>query len=189
MFTGIVEEVATITKITKEQTLTKISVESSLAFKEANVSDSVSINGVCLTLVQKKKNLLSFEAINPTLKTTNLKNIKKGDKVNLEQALIPTKRLGGHFVLGHVDTTLKIRRITSFGKYWQIEIEYGSPFKKFLIKNGSIAIEGISLTIKQVNISTFTLDVIPFTFNNTNLKFKRCGSLVNVEFDYLLKRN
>jgi len=189
MFTGIIEEIGIVKSLAKSETLTKIGIEARDIFAQSAISDSVCVNGVCLTLVDKSKNILFFEAIDPTLKSTNLKKLKKGDKVNLEQALRPTKRLGGHFVLGHVDTELKLRRITAFGKYWQIEIEYPSTCKKFLIGNGSIAIEGISLTIKKVNISTFTLDVIPFTFDNTNLKFKRAGSKINVEFDYLLKRN
>ncbi|UCG34807.1 MAG: riboflavin synthase [Candidatus Omnitrophota bacterium] len=188
MFTGIVKEVATITKITKTASVTKLGVSAPLVFSETKVSDSVSVNGTCLTLTAKEKGVLFFDVVSATLSKTNLKRAKKGDFLNLEPALKVGERLGGHFVLGHIDGEVKLRRIIRKGDYWQLEVEYLSSFKKFLVENGSLALEGISLTIKKVFPRFFTSDIIPFTYQNTNLKYKKSGDWLNIEFDYLLKK-
>jgi riboflavin synthase len=188
MFTGIIKEVEKVDRISRAGSLIKLGIKSTIISKDANPSDSIAVNGVCLTLRRKEKDLLFFEAISPTLANTNLKRFKKGNFVNLEPALKVGERLGGHFVLGHVDAEAKVRRILPKGNYWQLEIEAPSQFRKFLLENGSITIEGISLTVKKVLPRTFTVDIVPFTYDNTNLKYKRIGDWINLEFDYLLKQ-
>ena len=188
MFTGIVKEIGRVVKITRSGSLTKIGIESRIVSKDAETSDSICVNGVCLTLTDKEKDFLYFDAIASTLKNTNFKHLKKGNLVNLEPALTLGDKLGGHFVLGHVDAEVKLRRIISKGNHWQLEIELPSVFRKFILENGSITIEGISLTIKKVLLRSFYLDIVPFTYDNTNLKYKRAGDWINVEFDYLLKQ-
>ena len=188
MFTGIVKEIGKVSQLSKVNALIKLAVKSCVISKDANPSDSIAINGVCLTLVEKKKDLLFFEAISSTLKNTNIKRLKKGDYVNLEPALSLGEKVGGHFVLGHVDAELKLRRAIKRPDFWELKIELPAGFRKFIVPNGSIAIEGVSLTIKKVLPKIFTVNIIPFTYGNTTLKYKKGGSFLNIEFDYLLKQ-
>ena len=188
MFTGIVKEIGKVKKITKNASSIKLEINSEIILGETNPSDSISINGTCLTLSSKNKNCFSFDVISSTLKNTNLKRLKKGDYVNLEPALSLGGKVGGHFVLGHIDTELKLRRLIKKSGHWQLEIDLPSAFRKNVLANGSIAIEGISLTIKQILPRTFTVDIVPFTHDNTTIKYKRTGEFLNIEFDYLLKQ-
>jgi riboflavin synthase len=187
MFTGIVRELGTVEKISKSSTLTKIGINSKAVFKEAAVSDSISVDGVCLTLTDKKNSILYFDAVKPTVEKTNLKRLKVRDFVNLEPALEIGDKLGGHFVSGHIDCETKIKKIIKKNNYWQLEINLPVNFRKYVVDNGSVSLNGISLTVKKVTPRFFTVDIIPFTYENTSLKYKRIGSWVNVEFDYLLK--
>ena len=166
----------------------KLGIKSSLVYKDAQVSDSIALDGTCLTLTSREKDLLLFDVIPSTLAKSNLKRLKKGDFVNLEPALKSDDKIGGHFVLGHVDSEVKLRRIVKYSSYWQLEIELPSSFRKFIVENGSVALEGISLTVKKILPRYFTLDIVPFTRDNTNLKYKKPGDWLNIEFDYLLKR-
>lgn len=188
MFTGIVREIGKVKKIAKSGSSIKLEIESIVILREANISDSISVNGVCLTLSSKDKSTLSFDAISSTLKNTNLKRLKKGEYVNLEPALSLGEKVGGHFVLGHIDSELKLRRLIKKSGHWQLEIDLPSMFRKNILINGSIAIEGISLTIKKVLPRTFAVDLVPFTYENTTIRYKRIGNFLNIEFDYLLKK-
>jgi len=188
MFTGIVKEIGRVKKITRGRSSINLGIESSIVLNEANLSDSISVNGVCLTLSSKDKNSFSFDAISSTLKSTNLKRLKKGDYVNLEPALSLGEKVGGHFVLGHIDTELKLRRLIKKSGHWQLEIDLPSMFRKNVLANGSIAIEGISLTIKKLLPRTFTADIVPVTYEHTTIRYKRIGDFLNIEFDYLLKQ-
>jgi len=188
MFTGITKEIGKVFSIQKEKNSVKISVSSNIVVKTAEISDSIAINGVCLTLVSKKNNLLVFDAVSSTLVTTNLKRAKRGDAINLEPALKVGDKLGGHFVLGHVDVELKLKRAIKKSNCLNIEIDLPARFRKSILENGSITIDGVSLTIKKILPKTFTLDIIPFTYENTTLKYKKTSDWVNVEFDYLLKK-
>ena len=188
MFTGIIQEIGCVEKIARGNSLITFGIKSFLVSKEAKISDSIAVNGVCLTLVNKDKDVLFFETVPSTLENTNLKRLKKGDCVNIESALAIGDKLGGHFVLGHVDIELKLRRIIKKTSHWYLEIDLPPQFKKFVIANGSVTVEGISLTIKKVLPRSFTLDIVPFTYNNTVLKNRRIGAWLNLEFDYLLKQ-
>ena len=173
MFTGIVKEVGKIGKVSRAGSLIRFEIKSMDILKDAEVSDSISVNGVCLTLIYKKENSLSFEAMPSTLKNTNLKRLKKGDFVNLEPALSVGDKLGGHFVLGHVDAEVKFKKIIANNGYWRLEINLPLMFRKSVVVNGSIAIEGISLTVKKISAGGLTVDMVPFTYNNTNMKHKK----------------
>jgi len=188
MFTGIIREIGKVSKITKSGSSIKLGVESSIVLAEAKSSDSISVNGVCLTLSSKDKNILFFDAISSTLDNTNLKRLKKNSYVNLEPALSLGEKVGGHFVLGHVDGELKLKKIIKNSGHWELEIDLPSSFKKNILVNGSISIEGVSLTIKKVLPRSFTVDIVPFTYSNTTIKYKRVGDFLNIEFDYLLKQ-
>jgi len=188
MFTGIVKEIGKVKKVVKSSSSIKLGIESVIVSPEAGASDSISVNGVCLTLTSKNKNLLLFDAISSTLKNTNLKRLKPGNFVNLEPALSLGEKVGGHFVLGHVDAELKVRRLIKKAGHWQLEIDLPPAFRKNVVENGSVAIEGISLTIKKVLPRIFSVDIIPFTHSSTTLKYKKIGDFLNIEFDYLLKK-
>ncbi|OQX81312.1 MAG: hypothetical protein B6D56_02520 [Candidatus Omnitrophica bacterium 4484_70.1] len=186
MFTGIIKEVGRVKRVEKKANLWKLCIFSRVIFSESNISDSISVNGVCLTLTEKKNSLLFFEVIKTTLENTNLKRLKINSLVNLEPSLRLQDKIGGHFVLGHIDCEGRIRNIRR-GKNYVFEIEYPKEFRKYIIEKGSIAVEGISLTIQKKLSSSFAVDIIPFTFQHTNLKEKRIGDWLNIEFDYLLK--
>jgi len=188
MFTGIVKEIGKIEKITRTGSSTVLGVKACAVSVEAQLSDSVAVNGVCLTVIKKEKDFLFFEAVAPTVIKTNLKDLKLGAIVNLEPALSVGGKLGGHFVLGHVDCAARLKRIINHGSFRQVEIDLLPEFKKYTIENGSIAVDGISFTIKKVMARSFALDIIPFTWEHTALKFRRPGYMANLEFDYLLKQ-
>ncbi len=188
MFTGIVKEIGEVERIAKNSALTRLGIRAKAISREALVSDSVSVDGVCLTVTDKKNSVLYFDAIKSTIDKTNLKRLKLRDFVNLESALKAGDKLGGHFVLGHIDCETKIQRIINKTDYRQLEIVLPASFRKYVIDNGSVSLNGISLTIKKAAPRFFTVDIIPFTYENTSLKYKRTGDWINVEFDYLLKK-
>ena len=134
MFTGIVKEIGKVQSIIKSNSNITLGIKSDVVFKDANISDSISINGVCLTLVDKKNNILFFESISSTLKHTTIKRLKKGELINLEPALSVGEKLGGHFVLGHIDCELKLKRKVSKTGFWELEIELPNSFRKFIIE-------------------------------------------------------
>ncbi len=189
MFTGIVKEIGTVEKILRANSLIKLGVKAPLIAQTSEKSDSISVNGVCLTLIYKEKDLLFFEAVASTLKSTNTSRLKKGDRINLEPALNLGDKLGGHFVLGHVDAELKLKTAIKKRSYWQLSVDLPSAFRKYIADNGSVALEGISLTVKKVFPKMFQTHIIPFTYEHTTLKLKRPGNFLNVEFDYLLKKS
>ncbi|MFA5270970.1 MAG: riboflavin synthase [Candidatus Omnitrophota bacterium] len=187
MFTGIIKELGKVEKIARSSSLIKIGASSKSVYDEANISDSVSINGVCLTVTGKKNNILFFDVVKSTLDKTNLKRLKIKEVINLEPALKLGEKLGGHFVLGHVDSEGKLKRISRKTDFWQLEVELPKAFRRYMVENGSVALNGISLTVKKIMSFSFVVDIIPFTYENTNLKYKRVGDWLNIEFDYLLK--
>jgi riboflavin synthase len=187
MFTGIIKEVGSVAKITRRGNLSKLEISSNSVYQEAKVSDSIAVNGACLTVTGKNESGLSFDLAAPTLADTNIKSLKVKDPVNLETALAVGDKLGGHFVLGHVDSVLKIKKIIDKKGYWEFEMRLPNKNKSKVVQKGSIALDGVSLTVKKVLPSSFTLDIVPFTYDNTNLKFRKAGHWLNAEFDYLLK--
>ncbi|MDW8109642.1 MAG: riboflavin synthase [Candidatus Kryptonium sp.] len=187
MFTGIVEEIGKIKAIVRRGKARIFTIASKKLLKEIKIGDSVAVNGVCLTVFDKSNEHFKVEAVEETIGKTNLGNLKIGDAVNLELSLKLGERLGGHIVLGHVDTTGTIKSIKKLENSWIFEIEFPSEFEKYTIPKGSIAVEGISLTIVEANQNRFTVSIIPYTWENTNLKFKKIGDIVNLEFDFLGK--
>jgi len=185
MFTGIVKDVGKVKSISKASSYWRFGIETFL--KDLKPSLSVSVNGVCLTVVEQKQNLVYFDAIKPTLDITNLKYLKVSDEVNLEDALSLGDKLDGHFVLGHIDCISKVVKIIKKGEFYLLDIKRGKDFDNYLFNKCSIAINGVSLTVYSVGSSCFTVNIIPYTFSHTNLKSLRPSSSVNIEFDYLLK--
>lgn len=187
MFTGIIEELGILSERNKSREGYQLTFKSKKILKHLNTGSSVSINGCCLTIVKKTSNSFSADVIEETLKKTNLGYLNINDKVNLELPLKMNERLDGHFVLGHVDAAGKIKEIKKLTNSYVFNISYPNKFKKFLIHAGSISVDGISLTIAELNDKTFKVGIIPHTWKETNLHDKKIGSLVNLEFDVLGK--
>tara|TARA_Y100001970_G_scaffold41059_1_gene50640 strand:+ start:608 stop:1246 length:639 start_codon:yes stop_codon:yes gene_type:complete len=198
MFTGIIESLGIINNIQKTDLGLVFEIISDLKiFKQVNIGDSVSINGACLTVSDKKnnqsKNLLFFDVVKETLDKTNLGFLKKMEKINLETSLKFGNGLDGHIVQGHVDTTGKIIKNQLIDDNWLLEVKIEKKWMKYCILKGSIAIDGISLTIAQIKdnydskYGSIAISIIPHTLENTNLQFKNNDDPVNIETDFFGK--
>lgn len=187
MFTGIIIETGTVESIDKASGITRLSIATPSIHEDAVVGDSIAINGVCLTVVDISDNTLSFELSDETIRTTNLGTIKKGEIANLEPSLRADGKLGGHFVTGHIDTTGIILSKRIVGETIELDIEIPNEFLPYMIDRGSVAVDGISLTVVKVMDRSFRLVIIPHTEKVTNIKDKKPGSTVNIETDILGK--
>jgi len=187
MFTGIIEELGVVKKISRKGKVALIEIAAQKSREDTKVGDSISVNGCCLTVVRVNKDEFSFEAIPETLKVTNLGILRINDKVNLERSLKVGERISGHFVLGHVDCIGIIRRKFIKESNLCFEIAMPQPFVKYCISKGSIAIDGISLTVASVRSNLVSVYIIPHTLKNTTLSHKGPSGQVNLEFDILLK--
>ena len=188
MFSGIVEELGELKKISKRGNITLFEFQAEKILEDVNIGDSISVNGACLTIIRKESESLYFEVMPQTLKLTNLGTLRIKDKVNLERALKIGDRISGHFVTGHIDCIGIIRRKNYINNNLSFEIAIPPKFMPYCLPQGSIAIDGISLTIVDKRASTFTVYIIPHTLKNTTLGFKGPSDKVNIEFDILAKR-
>jgi riboflavin synthase len=185
MFTGLVETFGTVTAVRNTGNGIRLSVKPLSEF-EVHLGDSVSVNGVCLT-VTKYNGDISFDVSPETLRSTNLGNLKISDKINLERALRLSDRLGGHLVTGHVDGTGTIRNKKQAGEYTFYTFEAPSEILKYIVKKGSVAIDGISLTVVDLDHGSFSVAIIPHTAIATNIGGKGIGDRVNLEADIIGK--
>ncbi|MBF0505381.1 MAG: riboflavin synthase [Nitrospirae bacterium] len=187
MFTGIIVELGEIASVEKGTASSRLSVAAGDIVRDAAIGDSIAVNGICLTVTAADKNILFFDVSYETLKSTNLESLKKGDRVNLEPSLTPNSKMGGHFVTGHIEGAGKIRSKTVSGNAVRIEIEAPAGILKYLVEKGSVAVDGISLTVVDVFKDAFSIVIIPHTAKSTTLGFKGAGSTVNLEPDILAK--
>jgi len=182
MFTGIIESIGIIKAINYDRSNINFSISSSLS-NELKIDQSVSHNGVCLTVVSKEEGAYTVTAIKETLEKTNLGKLKLGDKVNLERCLKVGDRLDGHFVQGHVDQTAICTYVGNENGSWTFTFKYDDKNNNITIEKGSITINGVSLTVVNSKKSEFSVAIIPYTFENTNFNSFSVGTLVNLEFD------
>ncbi len=187
MFTGLVEEIGKVEDKIPEGLGYRLIISASKVLEDLEIGSSISVNGTCLTVVKLEKNTFSVEAIEETLKKTNLGELKAGGKVNLERSLKADARLGGHFVLGHIDTTGKILDIKELTNSHFIKISFPKEFRQYLIYVGSIAIDGVSMTVAELSESDFSIGIIPHTWDETIFSTRKKGDTVNLEFDVLGK--
>ncbi|MDD5600973.1 MAG: riboflavin synthase [Actinomycetota bacterium] len=187
MFTGIIKETGIINKIKDKTFDREIGVRCNKILKELCIGDFIAVNGVCLTVTDKNSQGFSCDVSFNTLSNTSLKYLEIGNVVNLESSLTVSDKLSGHFVAGHVDCITKILNISKTGRSYIIDIKLPSDICDYIVPNGSIAIEGISLTIARVQKNSFRVVIIPYTFENTNLSKKRVGDIVNIEIDILAR--
>ena len=187
MFTGIIEEVGTIRSIKKGAKSAIITVEASKILEDVHIGDSICTNGVCLTVTTFGKNTYSVDVMHETLRRTNLGDLKSGSRVNLERAMAADGRFGGHIVAGHIDGTGVITSMTRDDNAIWIVINTEKSILKYIVNKGSITIDGISLTVADVDTSSFSVSVIPHTGDNTTLLSKKPGDTVNLETDMIGK--
>ncbi len=190
MFTGIIEEVGIVEKIEAIKGGQELHISCSFA-AETHVDESIAVNGVCLTVTAQNSETFKVQCVNETLRKTSLGSFEKGSKVNLERSLTLDKAIEGHIVQGHVDITGEIKKISQEDADILIDIEYPEEFDDYVVDRGSIALDGISLTIARTGENYFTVAIIPYTWEYTNLIDKKVGDLVNLEFDvfgkYIIK--
>ena len=187
MFTGIIEEIGTIKEIVLEGSGKRIQVSAGKILDDLTIDQSVAVNGVCLTVVEIGNNFFSADAVAESLERSTLSQLKRNDNVNLERALRLQDRLGGHFVQGHVDGVGQIRQVNQSPNASSLVIEIPVELELYTISKGSIAIDGISLTIANKENQLITLAIIPHTWKQTILQFKKAGDRINIEVDFLAK--
>jgi len=191
MFTGLVEETGRITEIDHSRDSVVITVSSDLCLSGTKIGDSIAVNGCCLTATKvfKRGNSkgLEFNLLRETWDVTNLKALKRGALVNLERALVLGQRMGGHFVTGHVDAVGKIRKWEKKGKDWLLEVDAPRSLMAGFVPKGSIAVDGISLTVAILRKRGFSVWIIPHTRKITNLRTRKVGDMLNLETDLLGK--
>ncbi|MDD2689385.1 MAG: riboflavin synthase [Candidatus Omnitrophica bacterium] len=188
MFTGIVEELGEVKNILKRGNITLFEIRAPKIAQDTNIGNSICVNGACLTVVKNNSGILTFEAIPETFRVTNLSSLKLLDKVNLERSLKVGERLSGHFVMGHIDCLGTIRDKKYARGNLCFEISIPVKFLRYCLPKGSIAVDGISLTIAEKRSNILSVYIIPHTLKNTTLGFKGPSDKVNIEFDILAKK-
>ena len=186
MFTGIIETTARVENIEHENTNIHFTFSSNITH-ELKIDQSVAHNGVCLTVVKIEGNHYTVTAIEETLKKTNLGSLQVGNGVNLERCMPANGRFDGHIVQGHVDATAVCKSVTNLNGSWEFMFEYETSNQHITVQKGSITINGVSLTVVNSNENSFTVNIIPYTFEHTNFKTIKEGSVVNLEFDIIGK--
>ena len=186
MFTGIIEGFGKVIDLEKDQENLHLNLESSLT-KELKIDQSLAHNGVCLTIVETKADRYKVTAIQETLEKSNLGELKKGDLVNLERAMIMNNRLDGHIDQGHVDQVGFCTGVDFRGGSWFFDFEYGKYQKNITIEKGSICVNGVSLTVVNSGLNNFSVAIIPYTYEQTNFHMIQKGDSVNLEFDMIGK--
>ena len=187
MFTGIIEEIGVVRSLLQSNRVASLSVESKICSTDANIGDSICENGTCLTLTRKDRQMLLFDLSSETLYVSNLADLTAGQRVNLERSLKLEGRLGGHYVTGHIDYVARIISKITRGDFIELEIELPDQFAMFLVEKGSVAVDGISLTVNSISGNSFKVMAIPHTLAATTLCLKKRGDRLNIETDILAK--
>ncbi len=187
MFTGIVEEKGIVRSISQNLDGLIVDIQGSLIFNDLNINDSVSCSGICLTVVKIKDNIFSVQMVDETIKRSNAGNWKKGTQINLERALLPTTRLGGHFIQGHIDSIISVIKVYEKDRSAWMRFELENSFEKYIVQKGSIALDGVSLTVAKKNAKDFEVAVIPHTMELTTFGSLKVGCTVNLEVDMMAK--
>lgn len=185
MFTGLIEEIGTVKNVRRERNCLKANYSASIVLNETKVGDSISVNGVCQTVTELSHDSFWADISEETLKKTTAKSLNTGDRVNLERAMCLGDRIGGHLVQGHVSGIASIYAITKESEMYKMTVMLPGEMMKYVIPEGSIAVEGISLTTAEVNKidNTVLLQIIPLTFEKTVLQYRKSGDFLNIETD------
>lgn len=187
MFTGIVEEIGAVVSITQGAKAAKLALQGTLIFEDMHIGDSIAVNGVCLTVTEKTSNTFIVDVMPETLRRSSLGKLSKGSRVNMERAMAANGRFGGHIVSGHIDGTGEIESFIQEDNAVWVTVKASPKLLKYIIEKGSIAIDGISLTVAYVDDRCFKVSLIPHTASNTTLLAKKAGDIVNLENDIVGK--
>lgn len=187
MFTGIIEEIGKVVKIQKNSRSSLLSINASKVLEDVNLGDSIAVNGICLTVTDYNDSLFTVDVMNETWSRTSLDRLKPGSYVNLERAMAANGRFGGHIVSGHIDGTGRIKSVRRDDNAVWYQIATDKNILALIVEKGSIAIDGISLTVAKVSQSDFSVSIIPHTLDQTILKNKNVNDLVNLENDMIGK--
>lgn len=187
MFTGLIQGLGEVKEIKRAKGVNRLSVIAGDLCKNAGVGDSVSVNGACLTLVKSGGNELVFEIMDESLKKTNLSRLRAGDRVNLEPSLRLGDKVGGHLVSGHIDGIARLRSVSASGQTRRFQIGLPREFMRFIVPKGSIAVNGVSLTVGEVGPDWFAVHIIPHTLKSTTFSSAKAGDSVNIELDLAAK--
>ncbi len=187
MFTGLIEEVGTVRAIERGAQSARFTIGADRVTEQAALGDSITVNGACLTVVEQAAGEVAFDAVYETLQKTALGALAIGDEVNLERSLAANGRLGGHIVQGHVDGVGTIASIREIDNSYYIYITASSSLMRYVVRKGSIAVDGISLTVVEADDKTFSVAIIPHTWEHTNLRHHIAGDQVNLETDIIGK--
>lgn len=187
MFTGIVESMGTVKRITRKGEDAHLFIDTSMNLDDLKIGDSIAINGACLTVTDKTGSIFSADVSAETMARTNIKLLKSGEKVNLEKSLRMNSFLGGHLVLGHVDGMGKIQEKVTKANSIQFGVEIDNALSRYVVEKGSVAVDGLSLTVNSCEKNRIYVNIIPHTARNTTLGFKKVADLVNIETDIIAK--
>ncbi len=187
MFTGIIEETGAVLSFAKKEAAYRFQIQAAALLSELAIGDSVAVDGCCLTVVHFDSDSLSFDLLEESVRLTSFRSVKEGDPVNLESSLRFNGKIGGHFVTGHIDATGSVSHAEYRGADLYLRIEPPPAFMRYLVYKGSIALNGVSLTVAEVDETGFAVWLIPHTLEVTNLDHLQPASLVNLEFDLLAK--
>ena len=187
MFTGLIEEVGSVTAVGLSKDGSQLKITAPRTAKKIRRGDSLAVNGCCLTLNSRRGDELIFDLLEETMARTNLKNLQRRQLVNLERAVMASERFGGHFLQGHIDCVSPVLAYQKTGADFRLEIELPEIFARYVASKGSIAVNGISLTVAEILPKSFVAWIIPHTKTHTNLDKTQTGDLMNLEFDILAK--
>ncbi|MFC1478279.1 riboflavin synthase [Candidatus Margulisiibacteriota bacterium] len=188
MFTGIIEETGIVLAKKRKSDAYELQIKAQKVIEDTKIGDSICVDGVCLTVTHIDKQGFRADVMLATWQATTMKNIRTGNKVNLERALAAGGRLGGHIVQGHVDGLGRVKQLINNGREYKLEISAPQELETYIVPKGSISINGISLTIQEVKRGSFSTAIIPHTVKSTNLQSLRVGMEVNLETDVLLRK-
>lgn len=187
MFTGIIQSVGTVKEVRLQDEKARMVIQTEPGFTQFELGESIAVNGVCLTVCQATENSFTVDVTTETLARTGFKQIQPRSRVNLERSLTPSQKMSGHFVTGHIDQVGVVTRIDHKAGEILFRFEHPPELGVFVIEKGSIAVDGISLTVFACRDSQFTVSIIPFTFSHTNLNDRKVGDIVNLECDMIGK--
>ena len=187
MFTGLIEELGTVERIDEEALGRRIAVRASDIMSDTKIDDSISINGICLTVIDRRPGGFVVQAVQETVRKTTAGDWRLGTRVNLERALRADSRLGGHFVQGHVDDVVEVISVQRLPQDWLMTVRIGPSWSKYIIVHGSLALDGVSLTVARWQAPVATVSLIPHTLQHTSLGDRRPGDKLNLEVDILGK--
>jgi riboflavin synthase len=187
MFTGLIETVCTVSSVNRHAGAVQVSIDLNELARDCKIGDSIAISGVCLTISRLAGSMATFDISPETLSKSTLAGLKTGSQVNIERAMGPSERFGGHFVLGHIDGTAKIKSIDRHGQFADIRFAADQELLDAMVPKGSVAVDGISLTIAGLDKTGFSVAVIPQTLEKTTLSRVKSGDSVNIETDIIVK--